>query len=176
MLPPTAGRLISAEVDEETRADPDWIKGNDNKLTLLLSRGFDENLERLNEAVTDPDEPDGHAPVSPDDYDETNAGNFARMLVDALLVDLASEQANVLAPRWRYGMSRQRMEDALERLGKLARFKPAQRELVPPDSGRRTRHPVAHRAPTPLGLDPMAILGVAALLLSACAAKLPAHA
>ena len=112
LLPTASGRLLSAEVDDDRLHDPAYIRSGDNMMTLLLTRSFDDKLERLMDELKQPR------------LDSAGEAWMVRMLCDALLVDLCAEQATILEARWRSGMSRQRMVGALPLLRKLAASEP----------------------------------------------------
>ena len=133
MLPAAAGTLLAAEVPEGRLHLPSYVGSDANLMTFMLTRSFDEKLARLTKLLG------GRKPLLVSSRDNKAAptsrrarDDLLRILFDALLVDLANEQAAILNSRWRSGLSRQGMEEALPllaRLGQLA--SPADRRFAP---------------------------------------------
>lgn len=81
-LPAAAGCLVNTEVDTETRQQPGYIGGRRNLRTLMLTRGFDEKLARLDRILAE----------RPDHQ-------LVPRIVEAMLADLANEQTALLQRR-----------------------------------------------------------------------------
>jgi hypothetical protein len=109
MVPTAAGQLVSAQVDDVAMRDPATVRGDTIASALLCTRSFDEKLACLDALLVAGEAP-GSRPLA----------EVVRLYVDALLVDLATEQRAVLASRWRAGLSSKGLRDALPRLRKLA--------------------------------------------------------
>jgi len=95
-LDSTSGRVLEAQVGKEDRVSPDYPASLGNLTTLLLARGFDERVELMLSRVG-------------------SGGDTAgvRAIVDAILVELATEQQAVLEERFRSGLNAESLLESL---------------------------------------------------------------
>ena len=100
-LDAAAGAIVHAAAADAALHDGSYAASDDAATALLAMFGFDENLARLRRALAD---------------DDAREDTLA-VLVDALLVDLATELTAVLAPGWRRGVELDRALPRLVALG-----------------------------------------------------------
>ncbi|HEY4055240.1 MAG TPA: hypothetical protein VGM39_01485, partial [Kofleriaceae bacterium] len=99
------GGLVCSEAKEADVHDPAYITGADVTRTLLAMFGFDENVERLRRMLA---------------RDEVSDKDLAPV-IDALVVDIATELGAVVAPGWKGDASGGEIATAMTRLELLAR-------------------------------------------------------
>jgi hypothetical protein len=99
------GGLVCSEAKAADVHDPAYITSADVTRTLLAMFGFDENVERLRRMLA---------------RDEVSAKDLAPV-IDALVVDVATELGAVVAPGWKGESSGGDIATALTRLELLAR-------------------------------------------------------
>lgn len=127
MLPMAAGCFVRHKLEDPSRLhDPTFVSSDDTLMTLLLARSFEQKLARLEQLVVRADQPDEGRP----DHE------IAKLVIDAMLVDLANEQSAVThATKWRGGMAAKDYVKALPCLHQLAAYQPSRQMFhLAPDS------------------------------------------
>jgi hypothetical protein len=112
-----AGVLVHERMADHEVHDPQRILSPSTIMTVLLTRSLDEKLARL-DALLQSDEP---------------RADLIALVVDAICVDLASEQHAVMITGWRSGLSARELGRSLPLLGRVAAF-PFSAGALPLDS------------------------------------------
>lgn len=127
-LDTAGGAIVHSKVDPLKLSDPQYLLGDENLMTLMLTRGFDEKLGRLASLLEMPDALLGEVDSTADTGDEQDErGHLIGLLVDAMLVDLVHEQEAIVETGWRSGLSSDGIRDRLRHLRALARWTPPAR-------------------------------------------------
>jgi hypothetical protein len=108
-----AGTLVHERMADHEVHDRQKILSPSTIMTVLLTRSLDEKLARL-DALLGADEP---------------RADLLALVVDAICVDLASEQHAVMITGWRSGLSARALGRSLPLLGRVAAFSFSARAL-----------------------------------------------
>jgi hypothetical protein len=114
-----AGTLVHERMADHEVHDPQRILAPSTIMTVLLTRSLDEKLARLDALLFAAGEP---------------RAELIALVVDAICVDLASEQHAVMITGWRSGLSARELGRSLPLLGRVAAFRFSAGGALPLDS------------------------------------------
>lgn len=124
-LDTACGAVVHSNVDPLKLHDPQYLLGDDNLMTLMLTRGFDEKLVRLGSLLEQTSELTGEVEKSaPPETESDERVHLIGLLVDAMLVDLVHEQDAIVATNWRSGLSSGEIRDRMRHLRAMAEWLP----------------------------------------------------